>query len=291
MAKRYPCSTHSQDLVRTYELCDTAFMSSLRITVLSYIGQEDDIVEDFVRYTLQFADSMRIVSTAEGTTRDMLYRMQQRGLPIRVIDHRPAYHDQHEILSTVLIDAAQDADWILPLDADEFVTGDIRSALATVKTDRPYALAWRTYVPTAEDDRTELVIPRRIRHRRSEEIPQFTKIVIPTSIIGPAMTITQGNHAVIDENGERLEGQILQDVSLAHFPVRSSSQMQSKINRSWPAVARNPQKLPTEAVHWKTLHERFAGQEITPEMLTEIALRYAMSDDTPTPSLIDDPIS
>lgn len=137
----------------------------------------------------------------------------------------------------------------------------------------------------------ERSITRRIRHRRSEETPQFTKIVIPASIVTPEMMVTQGNHAVIDKHGERLEGEMLNDVFIAHFPVRSSAQMRSKIDRSWPAVARNPQKLPTEATHWKTLHKRFAGQEITPEMLTEIALRYAMPADAPTPTLIDDPIS
>lgn len=264
---------------------------TMHITALSYIGNEDDIIHSFVEHTLRFADKMIIVSTEEGTTRNILKQMEQDGLPLNMIDHEPAYHDQHEVLSGLLMDTAKNTDWILPLDADEFVTGNIRSILSTADTMKPHALAWRTYVPTATDDSNEIDVTRRIRHRRSAESPQFTKIVIPTSIVTPAMTITQGNHAVINANGERLEGQILTGVVLAHFPVRSSAQMRSKIDRSWPAVARNPLRLPTEATHWKTLHERFAGQDIDQQTLTDIALHYAASADAPSPALIKDPIS
>lgn len=263
----------------------------MHITILSYIGGEDDIVDCFVEHTLRFADEMIVVSTEEGATRRALKQMEHDNLSIRVIDHQPSYHDQHEVLSRLLMDAAHDADWILPLDADEFVSGDIRSVLADADSAKPSALAWKTYVPTAADDVTEMDVKRRIRHRRSEETPQFTKVVIPAAIVTPDMTIAQGNHAIAHGNGMRAEGDILPTVFLAHFPVRSSLQMQSKIDRSWPAVARNPARLMTEAMHWKTLHERFAGQEIDTETLTEIALRYATSADAPTPTLVDDPIS
>lgn len=262
----------------------------MKLTVLSYIGAEDDIVQAFTEHTLRFADSLIAVSTVEGPTRAFLHQLEQTEAPVRVVDHRPAYHDQHEILSALVPDASDSTDWILPLDADEFVAGDIRSALSMADGTRIHALAWKTYVPTTDDDVYEPHILRRIRHRRSEETPQFTKVVIPAAIARSGVSITQGNHAIVDAAGNRQEGDILRDVFLAHFPVRSSAQMQSKIDRSWPAVARNPARLSTEATHWKTLHERFAGQEIDAETLTDIACRYAMPADAPTPALVDDPV-
>lgn len=262
----------------------------MKITVLSYIGTEDDIVESFVRHTLRYADKMIVVSTENGETRRILQRLEQEGLALTVMNHEPAYHDQHEVLSALLPSAAAEADWILPLDSDEFVTGDLESALANTDQTQPAAIAWRTYVPTTTDDMSETAVPRRIRHRRSKESPQFTKIVIPSSIITTGATITQGNHAVMDANGECMEGHILPDVFLAHFPVRSPVQMQEKIARSWPAVERNPHKLPNEASHWKTLHERFAGRQIDVDTLTEIARTYAAPSGAQC-MLIEDPIA
>ena len=101
----------------------------MHLTALSYIGQEEDIVEVFVRHTLRFADELIVISTADDTTRALLHTLEVEGLSLRVIDHQPAYHDQQEMLSNLLGEVSPTTDWILPLDADEFVMGDISTAL------------------------------------------------------------------------------------------------------------------------------------------------------------------
>ncbi len=262
----------------------------MRIAVLSYIGHEDDIVEAFVEHTMRFADFLTVVSTAKGATRQMLLDAAANDSRIRVITHDPAYHDQHEVLSALLVETAAVSDWILPLDADEFVSGDIRRALEESDISAAHALRWKTYVPTSKDNPEEANVLQRMHHRREPEEPAFTKIVIPARIVTADTRITQGNHACIDQQGVRTEGEILDGVFLAHFPVRSSLQMQSKIDRSWPAVDRNPAKLTNEALHWKALHNRFAGRAIDTNTLTEIALRYASPIDAPLPSLMEDPV-
>jgi hypothetical protein len=265
----------------------------MRITVLSYIGAEEDIVEQFVRHTLGFADKMRIVSTVNGLSREILHTLQQEGLAIDVIDHAPAYHDQHEMLTRLLQQYYSEADWFLPIDADEFVIGDIRTALMHADPQWLRALRWRTYVPTRHDNNEETNILKRIRHRRSFEAPQFTKIVIPSLAIGLDTEIGQGNHTVRIHSGAQKEGNwgiALEGVHLAHFPVRSPVQMQQKIARAWPAVARNPAHLPSEAFHWKQMYERYADRPLSADDLTEIALRYSASADAPLPDIVEDPV-
>jgi hypothetical protein len=265
----------------------------MRIHVLGYIGAEEDIVEGFVRHTLRFADRLTIVSTERGPTREILGRLQQEGLPLDITDHHPSYHDQHEVLTRLLRHHKHEADWFLPLDADEFVIGDIRNALATADISRPRSLRWRTYVPLPDDDISEPDILQRIRHRRSPETPQFTKIVIPSAVIRRNTSISQGNHTLVTRSWLRpptdVWGTSLENVSLAHFPVRSAPQMERKIARSWPAVVRNPKRLASEAFHWKLMHDRYNGRALDADDLTAIALRYSAPADAPVPGIVEDP--
>jgi hypothetical protein len=267
----------------------------MRIIALSYIGAEEDIVEQFVRHTLQFVDKLHIVSTEDGPTRHILMRLRHEGLPIDVIPHTPVYHDQHEILTTLLRRHRHDAEWFLPIDSDEFLIGDIRAALEAANSTGPHGLRWRTYVPLAGDDLLEPNILKRIRHRRAVETPQFTKIVIPSSAIRWSTGIGQGNHTLITRTWfyQRAEnwGTPLDGVYLAHIPVRSTDQMERKIARSWPAVARNPKRLPSEAFHWKQMYKRYSGRPLSASDLTNIALRYSSPADAPVPDVVEDPIA
>ncbi len=264
----------------------------MHITVLSYIGDEEDIVERFVRHTLRFADRLIAVSTESGPTADMLYRLQWEGLPLDIIDHHPTYHDQHEVLSQLLRRHRHESDWFLPIDADEFVIGDIRKVLVAADPQQASALRWRTYVPLESDDQSEQDILKRIRHRREAEVPQFTKVVIPSSLIRKSSRIAPGNHAIEQHSWLRKPssewGKPLDDVYLGHFPVRSTEQMTKKIKRSWPSILANSKRRPDEGFHWKRMYEQYRGKTLDDAMLTEIALGYS-SIETPTTGVIEEP--
>ncbi len=267
----------------------------MRITVLSYIGAEEDIVEQFVRHTLGFADKLIAVSVEHGPTRDILGKLQQEGLPIDIIDHRRIYHDQHEVLSRLLRKYRHDADWFLPLDTDEFVVGNIRTVLMHTDPRWLRALCWRTYVPHSSDDALESNVLKRIRHRRFVETPQFTKVVIPSQLVRWNTKIGQGNHTIGQRSWLGLYGwewgAHLEHVFLAHLPVRSAGQMQQKIARSWPSVERNPKRHPLEAFHWKQMYDQYGGRTLTAADLTDIALRYSARPDTPISDIVEDPIA
>ncbi len=264
----------------------------MRLHALSYIGDEEDIVEQFVRHTLRHADWLYAVSTKAGPTRDILHRLRQEGLPLTVTNHQAAYHDQHEMLTRLLHRHRHEADWFIPIDADEFIIGDLRHALAAADPHYPSALRWRTYVPLQTDDQLESDILKRIRHRRAAEAPQFTKVVIPSSLIRNGSRIAPGNHAIEQHSWFRKPssewGRPLDDVYLGHFPVRSSEQMTKKIRRSWPLILANPKRKTDEGFHWKRMYEQYQDKTLDDAMLTEIALGYS-SAETPTTGVIEDP--
>lgn len=258
----------------------------MRLTILSYVGNEEDVIEAFARHHARIATKMLFVTTGTDGTGEILRLLAAEGLPIEIRLHRPAHHDQHEVLSTMLADAAADADWVMPLDADEFLTGPVADVLPALPADRPILLPWRTYVPLPTDDASEANVLRRITHRRAEERPQFRKVLIPAGIVTEGTSIARGNHALEDMAGKERD-----DVALAHVPVRTSAQLLGKIRAGWTAVRRNPARLPDEAAHWRMMHDQYGSRDaLSAEDLRDIALRYAMASDGATPGLIEDPV-
>lgn len=258
----------------------------MHLTILSYVGDEEDIIEACARHHAMHAQRLAFVTTGSDRTEDILRLLAAEGLPIDVRPHRPAYHDQHEVLSALLRETAAATDWILPLDADEFLLGDVPQALSVLPADRPVLLPWRTYVPDPVDDDAEPNVLRRITRRRAEELPQFRKVLIPAHIVSASTCIEPGNHALADIAGD--ESDLL---AIAHFPVRTQEQLLRKVRSGWQAVLRNPARRANEAAHWGAMHERLESHaSIAPEKLQSIALRYAMADDAPAPALVHDPV-
>jgi hypothetical protein len=139
------------------------------------------------------------------------------------------------------------ADWILCLDADEFIDAesppDFRRALSLL--DGPVAIEWRTYVPRVEDDGREINPVLRILHHLASEVYQYCKVIVPGSIGARAEThLGQGNHAVFA--GETaLAMTAIHGATLAHFPVRNPEQY------AW--------KVALRALQYAAMYEKKAG--------------------------------
>ncbi len=266
----------------------------VRLHSISMIRDEADIIEDFVRHHGGIVEKMHITlnQSADGT-RGILERLQREGLPLSLSEESSSHYPQAEVLTGLMRQAAlEGADLIAVLDGDEFLrskTGTLAEALAATDLTQPTLLPWRTFVPTPEDDAAESSIPRRIRHYRSEERPQYCKLLIPASIArDPNATIPMGAHHLLNtKTGEPYPATISSSLYLAHFPVRSEAQLRHKVLTGWTAYARHPARKAGENYHWEQLFLRCQDPSpILPEELREIALRYAMRDFDATPSPI-----
>lgn len=249
----------------------------MRIVTLTYAGNEEDIIESFVRHHARFAETMFVVCTGDDRTYDIVRNMKEEGLPLDVRLHRTAFHDQSDVLTALLDEArAVQPDWVLPLDADEFVQcEDLPGTLAGLPHDAVTLIPWRTYVPTIHDAEHADVL-RRITNRRSVEKPQFYKIMIPSELLSECPIIGAGNHELQRrDSGGAYPARATDHISLAHFPVRSEPQIRRKVELGWERTIAKPNRGANESFHWKDIVDLFASGNFD---LTTAALAYAGSD-------------
>ena len=94
----------------------------MKIVVISTIRNESDILETFVRYHVQFIDRMIIINhRSVDTSFSILESLKNEGLPLDLIQERNLDYQQGPLLTRMMEKAVKDhdADWVVPLDADE----------------------------------------------------------------------------------------------------------------------------------------------------------------------------
>ncbi len=218
----------------------------LRIVSVSMIGNEADIVEAFVRDNLAYVDHMLIAehNTLDGT-RDILQALVAEGLPLTVTRIETAAFDQAGVTNALLAQAVGrfDPDWVIPLDADEFLDAESRDALEAELTalgGSHARLRWIQHVPTTQDDPAEAHPARRIRHRYAfappnpAQNPYVWKLALNGRLIRPYLDrydLEKGSHRVVFRGCREPSAQpatILRHAVLRHYPVRSFEQLSLK---------------------------------------------------------------
>src|SRR5262244_1536902 len=165
------------------------------------IRNDADIVEAFVRHAVRLLDHLFVIvhSPEDGTGR-ILRALHEEKLPMTLVfDDEPAFL-QGERLTWLArqAQAALPSDFIVPMDADEFIVPADRtaleSALAELPPESPAArIRLRTFVPTADDPAEEPHPLRRIRFRVSEE-PRVDKVVLTRVFASdPSLVLDHGN--------------------------------------------------------------------------------------------------
>lgn len=269
----------------------------MRIVGISCVKDEVDIVEPFVRHALALVDHLVILDNGSSDgTRAILAHLAVEGLPLEIVDDPAVGHYQRQRMTMLLRDyaiARHRADWIVPLDADEFLAGEpVRATLPAHTTDRPVGLPWRNYVPQAVDDQNERNPVRRIRHRIRRETQRAIKVAIPAALFaGSGFEIDQGNHHVL-QHGVPIAPVGQNRTWLAHFPGRSVEQFAVKVAKTSIQYAAMHDREPTwgnhHALGWNLLRRSY--REFA-EAFPSLVVRYSPHDDGPfRPEIIADPV-
>jgi len=256
----------------------------MKITTVSWVRNESDILEAFVRHHAAFAHRMVIVDhRSQDNSREMLERLKREGLPLDIRHDDRLGHFQAQVLTEIVREVADrdDPDWILPLDADEFlVTLDTRSIEKTLgdeRQDMMLSIPWRTYVPLPSDPMKEPHVLRRITHRRVAEEPVWRKVILPRTVLRSTrgFILAPGNHAA-EDSGSLLPTRESTHLALAHFPVRSVGQITRKVVAGWLSSRLDTKHGRGAYFQWKALYdELLAGKQFTQGDLTELGLTYA----------------
>lgn len=265
----------------------TRRMNNPKIIGLAMVKNEQDIVEAFVRHNIRFLERLVVLENGSvDETRQILGKLTQEFGNLTVIEDQRFSYTQSERMTGLLqrFQAIFHADYVIPLDADEFLDATDRSSLCAELRDIPAGgcglVPWCTFVLTpdsvsaASDDP-----PRSMVWRRRVELPAYSKAILglmgslPTGIV-----IEQGNHSARFLSGGVLPSVTLNRLRLLHYPVRSRDQLIAKSVVGWMAyLAKDVNAAKRgQGVQWQTNFERIAsGQSIDPESLCEMSVLYA----------------
>jgi hypothetical protein len=266
------------------------------------VRNEADIIESFVRHTLGLVDGIAVLDHAsiDGTF-ETLGRLKAQGLQIARLRTTESAFFQGSRITELAREcfARTGADYVIPLDADEFLRTPSRqtmqAALAEVPTPLYPVHHWQSYVPTSFDG---VFGPGHLRRRLRTERVRRHKAVIPRRLIEEGHVVSEGSHWILDPRTvSRLPCQPVADdrLAIAHCPVRSARQLEAKVRVGYPALKAAAGHNTPGAFHWRDLHDRVAaGQSLTQQDLYEIACNYTVPPESWVPAgeieLVEDPV-
>jgi hypothetical protein len=233
----------------------------MKIVAVACARDEIDIIEPFVRHTLAFVSRLVVLDngSTDGTLA-VLEALRGEGLPLDVLEDRSLGKYLSKRVTRMMREDAigrHRADWVLPLDVDEFIVVPGGGPLIPEGTaaDAPLHWRWRTYVPDDGDDAGEINPVVRLWHRLAEEAWKIDKVLVPAALGSrPGAVVTQGNHALSIE-GHACPGPDVTHAYLAHFPVRSLAQF---ISRTFIGYLQNEAmalRNPSAAAHYRLNYE------------------------------------
>jgi hypothetical protein len=208
----------------------------MKTVAVTRIFNEEDIVEAFVRHNATMVDQMLFLDNGStDATLDILRQLQAEGLNLSVFQCRAVNFDEVAVNTWLyqLASQTQRADWVVFLDADEFLDPQAGQTPADQLRGIGILIEHKRYVQAATDDPLEPIAPRR----------QTTRTTTPTNIhkliirggLGADLAIDAGNHGA--HLGDRpLVFPVEPRLSLAHYPRRDGYQNLQKIVIGWLKV-------------------------------------------------------
>jgi glycosyltransferase involved in cell wall biosynthesis len=205
--------------------------TSMKLVAVSIVKNEADIIEAFVRHTCALVDHHLVFDHASTDgTRQILAELAREGLPLSLFtdDNLGNLQQERSNFLTRLAWADRQADWVLPLDADEILVTPDRAALerelAGCPAGRPLRVPLINYYPTSVDDAAEGNPVRRLRHRARAPL-RTPKVFVPRDLAGdPAVSAGKGSHALYRSGQALPDHPASAECWLAHFSLRSPVQ-------------------------------------------------------------------
>lgn len=203
----------------------------MKLVAVSIIKNEADILEAFVRHTHAWVDHHLIFDhdSTDGT-REILGALAREGLPLVLFTDDALGNLQQARSNELTRIAAREfgADWVLPLDADEFLVAPSRAALevalGTPASGQPVTLPLGNYYPTELDDAGVVNPVLRIQHRASLTTAS-RKVMISSALAGDASVLAgKGSHALYRGDVALPDRAAPSGIHLAHYALRSPGQ-------------------------------------------------------------------
>lgn len=257
-----------------------------KIVTITMVKNEADIIEYFIRYTLNFADEMIFIDNgcADGTI-EIINRIREEGYKIRVYNEAHVFYEQFKLDNKYIqLLAKEDFDLIIPLDADEFLASNagLIEQLNCVGNDKITLVKWRTFC--LNDDKKGSNLFERNNMLRVNESTPFTKVILPVQLIrSNKFLVSMGHHNVIGDSLCKVEND---EIFVAHFPVRSEEQIKLKIYQGVISQLMSSYRR-VVAFHWKELFDDIKRGKFD---LVRYSREYALTEERSTVDYIEQPL-
>ena len=257
----------------------------MKLVCISRVKNEADIIEAFVRHHAAYFDKIIIVDDASSDgTYEVLLALREEGLPLVVLRQRTVGYEQSRHMTRLMHMAVDQfgADWVAPLDADEFIEPKEGTTLAEwlgTREPTPILLRWSNFVWRPEVDASSELNPVVRLRLRLPPRDDHNKVIIPARLIEDGISLSQGNHH-LERNGKSLPAQQVNDIQLCHFPIRSVSQFASKVVIGYLQYSAMP--------HWdrkagfqfeEPFRQLAGGVEQLASRMESYSRSYSLSDD------------
>ncbi len=265
---------------------------------VSMMRNEEDIVEAFVRHNLAILDGLLVVDhNSTDATSAILASLCAERLPLVVMRNDSPGYLQAEVTTTAArqVFARTPADFVFPLDADEFLKAPSRGALEAFLASLPPGthalLDWPTYAPPFDQPTRDVVSLVRAARRIVNAPVSHGKVAVARSFAGiPDAYIRQGNHEVFVGRDPRTAPRLPvvrapDSICVAHVPARGEVQYARKFGvRRLARIAAGRDYLPEASFH-RAYGRLRAGDRLTPDdMLRPYTDGNVIDDSRPPPT-------
>lgn len=242
----------------------------MKVVSVSMIKNEADIVESFVRHTLNYVDEMIILDhfSSDGTG-EILQALKEEGLPISIKHTDITAYEQAKFTSEMLQEAVLDysADIVVPIDADEFIMPtdpQKGNFLRRLDRNKVYRIANVITTPCSYKEDEFLLGGDNLQNDK----PQIMKKIVVGAGVYEIYNIgiVIGNHdiSVKHKFKDNIIYQEISDGYYAHYQIRSKQQFVSKVANGWLTATALPNRGKT-ADHWHKAFDIIKTRDITDE--------------------------
>lgn len=209
-------------------------MPVTRFVAVTRTGNENDIIEAFVRHHAALFDLMLVIddNSSDGTFA-ILEALRDEGLPLLLLRASEVDWPQLDLVTRLMHRAFDDhgADWVAPIDTDEFIELPNGAALADIlpaTSDMLAQLRWSNFAWRRGENEAEPNPVVRMRMRMPPRTDS-TKVIVPRAALrgDKGARLRNGNHGLA-RDADFATWKYYPDMALCHYPIRSLQQFVSK---------------------------------------------------------------
>jgi glycosyltransferase involved in cell wall biosynthesis len=272
----------------------------MKVVAIACARNEADIIEAFVRHTAAYCSRVIIVDHGSADeTPEILRSLQREGLPLHVISDATVGNLQTAHMNRMLKIAAHDfaADWVVCLDADEFIQGPLEAAFSSADRGAEpccFRVPLRNYVAHPTDSASIVNPVERLTHHEVDAFADVNwthcKVIVPGQFARDENGfVEQGNHRFLI-NGFETPTRKLDDVWLGHFSIRLPSQYASKlVSKTLQKYRKKAERTHDEDFYEKPFREMRDSYSAFTKDFHKIRLSWTQRGEHPE-ELVRDPI-